>query len=221
MIFRALRGWGGSVASGHVGILSGLVLLAVLSVLAVGFALLEIVHLGLWPARILAGKFLTSSGSAKPKVRRIVIFDGICVLCNTFGRFVVPRLNDKDSINFVPYQDPSANPHVNVSALEKEFPSLTPDALQHKICAIRGNDIFWGADAIMVMLSWCHYPYPIAKIGWLIPSAIRNAVYGVVANNRYDVFGTQPLEQNFAKKLCPYLFVKNVFMGSASEKKQQ
>merc|ERR1712146_222229 len=116
-----------------------------------------------------------------------------------------------EAINFVPFQDPNANPHVNVAALEKEFPSLTAEALQNRLCSIRGDEIFWGADAIMVMLSWCHLPYPVAQVGWLFPAALRDAIYRVVATNRYDVFGTQPLEKNFAKKLCPYLFVKNVF----------
>ena len=33
----------------------------------------------------------------------------------------------------------------------------------------------------------------------MFPRFIRNAAYMVVAKNRYDTFGTQPLEKNFAK----------------------
>lgn len=39
-----------------------------------------------------------------PKHRRIVIFDGICVLCNSFGAFVVYRLVDPNAVKFVPFQ---------------------------------------------------------------------------------------------------------------------
>ena len=212
VVLRVFGGWANSVRRGHVNVLTGVVLLLILAVLGVGFSALEIVHVALWPLRVmrtLVDRFFLGKSKKKARVRRIVVFDGICVLCNAFGSFVVPRLNDKESINFVPFQDPSANPHVNMALLEKEFPSLTADALKDRLCAVHGENIYWGADAIMKTLSWCHYPFPVAAIGWLFPPALRDAIYRVVATNRYDVFGTQPLEKNFAKSLCPYLFVKS------------
>ena len=39
------------------------------------------------------------------QVRRLVIFDGVCVLCNRFGRFAFYRLVNPDLVSFVPFQD--------------------------------------------------------------------------------------------------------------------
>ena len=47
------------------------------------------------------------------QVRRLVIFDGICVLCNKFGRYSFYRLVNKDLVSFVPFQD---SQHVRCSS---------------------------------------------------------------------------------------------------------
>ena len=80
------------------------------------------------------------------QVRRLVIFDGICVLCNKFGRYSFYRLVNKDLVSFVPFQDsqhvrcssavlrsaaeaerPTAQ--VNVDELQKQFNfGAPPDA---------------------------------------------------------------------------------------------
>jgi hypothetical protein len=39
------------------------------------------------------------------QVRRLVIFDGVCVLCNKFGRTAFYRLVNPDLVSFVPFQD--------------------------------------------------------------------------------------------------------------------
>ena len=80
------------------------------------------------------------------QVRRLVIFDGICVLCNKFGRYSFYRLVNKDLVSFVPFQDSqhvrcsSAQPplrrceaqstaQVNVDELQKQFNfGAPPDA---------------------------------------------------------------------------------------------
>ena len=49
------------------------------------------------------------------QVRRLVIFDGICVLCNKFGRYSFYRLVNKDLVSFVPFQD---SQHVRCSSAQ-------------------------------------------------------------------------------------------------------
>jgi hypothetical protein len=50
-------------------------------------------------------------------------------------------------------------------------------------------------------------PYPAAAVGRLLPQSLSDSLYLTVARNRYDFFGTQPLDKNFAKKLCPYYWI--------------
>ena len=42
----------------------------------------------------------------------------------------------------------------------------------------------------------------------VVPKPLRDAVYQIVAENRYRWFGTQALDKNFAKSLCPYFYFK-------------
>ena len=66
-----------------------------------------------------------------------------------------------------------------------------------------------------------YFPFPLLKLGYIIPRPIRDFVYSVVSSNRYDWFGTQPLERNFAKNLCPYLAVKKYLEVKPGDAKQE
>lgn len=208
---------------GHSKFLSDIVVGAILLVLGTSYVLLEGVNLMIWPFRFTARiigmgpkRMEASEASALANGvkttdhRRIVIFDGICVLCNTFGRFVVSHLPDPNVVSFIPFQDPTANPHINVKRLQEEF-KFKEEELQDRIAVVDGDSIKWGADAVITILQWCYWPYPLTKLGLIVPYPIRDLAYITVATNRYRWFGTQPLEKNFAKYLCPYLYIKNSY----------
>jgi len=148
---------------------------------------------------------------------RIVVFDGICVLCNRFGAFVYSRLLEQSAVDWVPFQD-KLNEHVNVDELMKEF-DIEPNALQDRICAVSGNKLFWGADAVIEICQWCVWPYPLASLGLLVPYPMRDALYRTVAAERYKWFGTQPLDQNFAKYLCPYYYMNKKAFDEKEKKR--
>jgi len=180
------------------------------------FFTLEIIFLILTPFRLLKCKphvpadeaAAQAAGKRDVFTRKIVCFDGVCVLCNRAGQFVVAHLPDPNLVSFVPIQDALANPHVSLAKLRQEFPDFRDEQLEERICVVSGDKMLWGADAVMEVCSWMHYPFPIIKYGWIIPRPLRDVVYNIVSKNRYDWFGTQPLEQNFSKSLCPYLQVK-------------
>lgn len=142
---------------GHSKLLSDVVVGCILGVLGTSFVLLEAVNLMIWPFRFvgrifgLTGKRIQASeanamanGIKTTGHRRIVIFDGICVLCNRFGRFVVSHLPDPNLVSFIPFQDPASNPHINVKTLQEEF-NFKEEDLQDRIAVIDGDEIKWGA----------------------------------------------------------------------------
>jgi predicted DCC family thiol-disulfide oxidoreductase YuxK len=129
------------------------------------------------------------------------------VLCNRFGAFVVSHLSDPNEVAFIALQDPGSNPHVSIGRLEKEFGFSAPQ-LEERLGCVSGDRMLWGSDAVMEILSWCYWPFPAASAGKLVPFPVRNAIYLAVSQNRYRFFGTQPLADNFAKQLCPYLYLK-------------
>lgn len=221
-----------------VSILSGLII----AVLGVSFMVLEIVYFLLTPFRLMrkekkmegseAAQLAAGKGSIE--MRKIVIFDGICVLCNNSGKFVVMHLPDPNLVSFVPYQDALSNPHVSLARIKEEFKdNFKEEDLKNRICAISGKKILWGMlkkkknklliimtkkkkkgpDAIFEICSWMYAPFPVVKIApYLIPRKIMFTCYDLVAGTRYEWFGTQPLDENFSKSLCPYLAVKKYMM---------
>jgi len=62
------------------------------------------------------------------------------------------RLIDTGAVDWVPFQDKD-NEHVDIPALVKEF-SINEADLQDRICAISGNEILWGADAVIEVCQW-------------------------------------------------------------------
>lgn len=194
---------------------------SIVAVLLSAVAVFETLRFITYPvSKILFRKKLFPPGSGPLKHRRVVVFDGICVLCNKFGAFVHSRLLETGAVDFVPFQD-KENEHVNIGAVMKEF-NIDPAALQDRICVVSGKKVLWGAAAIIEILQWCKWPYPSASLGLLVPAAFRDALYLTVARNRYEWFGTQPLEDNFAKYLCPYYYInKKAFDKSAKKKKSE
>lgn len=193
--------------------------------LGVVFLLLEIIFLIFTPVRLLLRRFgpppvkpdeatALASGKAGVESRKIVIFDGVCVLCNNAGRFVVYHLPDPNLVSFLPFQDALANPHVSLARIRSEFPDFNEKDLQLRICVINGKKMYWGPDAVFTVMSWMYFPFPVGALGYFIPRIIKETAYDLVAGSRYEWFGTQPLDQNFSKSLCPYLAVRKYLEAS-------
>ena len=217
---------------GHSKTITKILMYIILSILGISFLLLEIIFVISIPFRRI---FLKQKGAMDPeeaaklangknvsqediiKYRKVVIFDGVCVLCNRAGRFCVSHLDDPNLVSFLPYQDALSNPHASLNRIQQEFREFSPEELQNKIFVISGNNLFEASDAIFEICSWMKFPYPIVTLARIIPKFIRDACYMIVANNRYEVFGTQPLEQNFAKMLCPYLMIRKFVEPQAND----
>ena len=71
----------------------------------------------------------------------------------------------------------------------------------------------------MEVCSWMYFPFPLLKLGYVVPRPLRDFMYQTVSNNRKEWFGTQPLEKSFTKQLCPYIaFRQWMGEGAASVK---
>ena len=98
------------------------------------------------------------------------------------------------------------NAHVDIESVRGEF-GIKEEDLQLRIAVVSGDKLIWGAQAIMEICQWMVIPYPAAAVGRLLPQSLSDSLYLTIARNRYDFFGTQPLDKNFAKKLCPYYWI--------------
>jgi predicted DCC family thiol-disulfide oxidoreductase YuxK len=110
---------------------------------------------------------------------RLILFDGVCVLCAGWVRFVIAR-DPAGLYRFVPIQSEAGR------ALAQRF-GIDADAPQSN-AVVRGGCAWFKGDSVLQV--WRDLP------GWrwtgilrLVPRLLRNVVYDLVARNRYRLFG--------------------------------
>ena len=121
----------------------------------------------------------------------IVLFDGICNLCNASVRFIT-RHDKNNTIQFASLQSETA----------KEILSqLNIDSQKiDSIIFISNEKMFIKSDAAIEIAKLLHGFPRLLKYFQFIPRPIRDFVYDLIAKNRYRLFGKscalQPSNQN-------------------------
>jgi len=121
----------------------------------------------------------------------IILFDGICNLCNASVRFI--SRHDKDSkIQFASLQSEMAKELLlNRAPFTRNIDS---------IIFISNEKMFFKSDAAIEIAKLLNgFPHYLQYFQF-IPRPIRDFVYDLIAKNRYRLFGTscalQPSNQN-------------------------
>lgn len=111
----------------------------------------------------------------------IILFDGVCNLCNGRVKFVI-RHDKKQQIHFAALQSETGK------ALLKQY-NLSDNNLQSFVFIEKGKAYTQSTAALRV----CKYLgiYKIFYAFLIVPPFIRNAVYHLIANNRYKWFGKE------------------------------
>ena len=110
----------------------------------------------------------------------IILFDGVCNLCEGVMRFVVPR-DPAGRFRFAPLQSPAGR-----ALLERH--ELPPDAFDTFV-VIEGSRCLTRSDAALAVVAQLAAPWSWLRWLRVVPSGVRNRVYDVVVRNRYRWFG--------------------------------
>ena len=111
---------------------------------------------------------------------RLILFDGVCVLCSRWTQFVIAR-DPAASFRFVAVQEPYGEKLAQRFGIDTEFPKSNAPIL--------GGRAYFKSDAAIEVLS--RLPrWSWARIGQLAPRWLRDAAYDLIARNRYRWFGT-------------------------------
>ena len=111
--------------------------------------------------------------ASKPNEAKIIMFDGVCNLCNGFVQFVIQR--DQHAVfKFKPLQDATSD-----------------DTDLQSIILVKDGDNLSKSKAFLEIVRNLHGFWPYLYLTIIIPRPIRDAVYVFVANNRYKWFGKQ------------------------------
>jgi predicted DCC family thiol-disulfide oxidoreductase YuxK len=112
----------------------------------------------------------------------IVLFDGVCNLCNGFVRFVIAR-DGEGRFHFAPLQGEAAR------RLIREAGGL--DAAGDSIVLIEGGQLFTRSSAALRIARRLSSLWPLAYALIVVPRPVRDWAYDAVARNRYRWFGTR------------------------------
>ncbi|WP_211106333.1 thiol-disulfide oxidoreductase DCC family protein, partial [Nitrospirillum iridis] len=114
--------------------------------------------------------------------RPIIIFDGHCVLCSGFARFVL-RHDRVGAFRLMAAQTPLG------AALYRHY-GLDPVDYQTNIVLEDGRARLKSDSSIRVF-ELLGFPWSLMTVGRLLPRPLRDALYRVIARNRLRWFGRQ------------------------------
>ncbi len=111
----------------------------------------------------------------------IVVFDGKCLLCNGWVQFLL-RHDRQGRIRFASMQGEQGARLLNEAGLS------AGEGLQ-TLLVIEGGRSWQHTAAILRILHRLGWPWRLAWVGWLVPAPLRDALYRLVARNRYRIWG--------------------------------
>jgi predicted DCC family thiol-disulfide oxidoreductase YuxK len=118
-----------------------------------------------------------SLGSHKPV---LILFDGVCNLCNGVVQFIVRR-DPKAKFKFASLQSEVGR------SLLRQF-NIDPDLL-HSFVVIDNEVAFQRSDAVLCIANHLGGWWKILKPFNILPKFFRDAIYNMIAKNRYKFFG--------------------------------
>jgi len=109
----------------------------------------------------------------------VILYDGVCIFCSRWVRFVATRDVER-RFRFTPIQSPYGTRLAQAFGIDPDDPDTN--------AVVHGGKAWLRSDAALTVLSnlpgwsWVH-------VLFAVPKPLRDAVYGLVARNRYRIFG--------------------------------
>ena len=112
--------------------------------------------------------------------RPVILFDGVCNLCNGFVQFVIAR--DRRAVfRFASLQSGAAAALFN----EHQHDGVLPDS----VVLVEEGRVYTQSSAALRVARRLGFPWNVSGALLVVPRPLRDAVYAWVARNRYAWFG--------------------------------
>jgi predicted DCC family thiol-disulfide oxidoreductase YuxK len=115
-----------------------------------------------------------------PTDKKIILFDGVCNLCNATVQFILRR-DKKKQFLFGSLQGNAGQ------ELLKKF-QLPTDQF-HSFILIEGEKVYSHSAAVLRVMKWLGGGWSLFYGFVIIPRFIRDPVYNLLSRNRYRLFG--------------------------------
>lgn len=116
-----------------------------------------------------------------PKHKQLILFDGVCNLCNATVQYVIKR-DKNDVFRFAALQSDIGQDIIKAFKIDtKQTDSI--------ILYSEENGLSYKSTAALKITRGLGFPYNSATMFFIIPSFIRDWVYDIIARNRYKWYG--------------------------------
>lgn len=109
----------------------------------------------------------------------VILFDGVCIFCSRWIRFVASR-DTARRFRFTPIQSAYGTRLAQAFGIDPDDPDTN--------AVVHGGQVFLKSDAALTVLSLLP-GWNWTRALFAVPGPLRNAVYDLVARNRYRIFG--------------------------------
>lgn len=116
-----------------------------------------------------------------PKDKKIILFDGVCNLCNNAVNFIIEH-DKKDVFRFASLQSEIGQKLTSERGID-------PAELDSIVLIEPGVAYFKKSTAALEISKELSGGYSMLKYLSFLPEALRDGVYDLIANNRYKWFG--------------------------------
>lgn len=120
----------------------------------------------------------------------IIIYDGVCNLCNSSVNFIIQR-DPQCKFLFTPIQSQYAQSLIQKYDIDGELglTSTLSTAEINTFALIKGRKVLTRSDAVFEVAKDLSGLWYILRVLLVIPHPIRDACYNYIAKNRYRFFG--------------------------------
>lgn len=117
-----------------------------------------------------------------PQDKQLILFDGVCNLCNNSVQYVIKR--DKNNVFlFAPLQSEIGESIIETFNIDTE----KTDSIM--LYNPKTNSIKFKSSAALAIAKHLGFPSNVLVVFYIVPPVIRNWVYNYVAKNRYKWYG--------------------------------
>ncbi|MFY9341023.1 MAG: thiol-disulfide oxidoreductase DCC family protein [Planctomycetota bacterium] len=110
----------------------------------------------------------------------LVLFDGVCNLCNGAVQFILRR-DPAARFRFASLQSAAARTALAAAGVVGTLPD--------SIVLLDAGRVRVKSGAALAIARGLRFPWPLLTVFWLVPSPLRDLVYDWIARNRYRWFG--------------------------------
>jgi predicted DCC family thiol-disulfide oxidoreductase YuxK len=123
---------------------------------------------------------MTGGWSSSGTPRAVVLFDGVCNLCNTAVQFLIAR-DPNARLKFASLQSEAGRTLLASHRLPRDY--------RGSLVLIQDGRAYIESDAALRLTVYLSWPWSLLRMCRWLPRVVRDAVYRLIAKHRYQWFG--------------------------------